>query len=163
MSNFLNPEDFTFLAPIKKAYSSILNEFNSVSEKPVPWTGTNIYNTGWEVFSLKYKDAEFPQVQQLFPVTNSIFQSLNANIYTCGFSILKSGCEIYEHVNYNHDILRCHFCLKTNFDCALIVNDEVKRWTEGEFLIFDDTKKHSAYNRGTTDRIVILFDFYKNQ
>lgn len=163
MNNFLDPNDFPFLEPIKNAYSSILEEFNSVTEKPIPWGGTDIYNHGWEVFGLRYRGADFPPVQQLFPVTFSILESVNAKIHTCGFSILKSGCEIYEHENDDHEVLRCHFCLKTNPDCAITVNGEVKQWKEGEFLIFDDTKRHSAYNRGTTDRVVILFDFYKNQ
>jgi beta-hydroxylase len=161
MKNFLNPDDYPFLNEIKNAFPIILEEYNSVSLNPQKWVEENLHNGNWEVIGFKYEGKDFNEAKKLFPKTNKIFESLKDKLYTCGFSIMRSGCEIYEHENHNHNVLRCHLCLTTNVDCALVVNGEAKQWTAGELLLFDDTNRHSAYNRGKTNRVIVLFDFYK--
>ncbi|MET8463577.1 aspartyl/asparaginyl beta-hydroxylase domain-containing protein [Micromonospora zamorensis] len=46
-------------------------------------------------------------------------------------------------------------------DCALRVGDETRQWREGETFVFDDTVTHEAWNYGTSDRVVLLFDFVR--
>jgi beta-hydroxylase len=159
--NFLDPELFPFLKEIKDGYKTIYDEFKSTPDISKPWGDTKLYGGGWDVIGFRYEGIDFPENKSVFPKTNEIFESLKDRLYTCGFSILRPGCEIREHVNYNHDVLRCHLCLYTNDNCALVVNDEARNWKAGELLVFDDTKKHSAYNRGDTERVIVLFDFYK--
>jgi aspartyl/asparaginyl beta-hydroxylase (cupin superfamily) len=161
MKNFLNPSDYPFLKTIKDAYPTILDEYNSVIADTQKWSESYLHNGKWDVIGFKFEGKDIPETKKIFPKTNQIFESLKDKIHTCGFSIMRAGCEIYEHVNDNHDVLRCHLCLITNPECALVVNDEIKKWEEGELLVFDDTNRHYAYNRGNKDRIIVLFDFYK--
>jgi beta-hydroxylase len=160
-NNFLDPELFPFLKTIKDGYQIIYNEFKSIQDVSSPWSDVDLYDGKWDVIGFRYNGVDFPENKKLFPKTNHIFESISDKIYTCGFSILRPGCNIHEHYNHNSDVLRCHLCLFTNDNCALIVNDESRNWKAGELLVFDDTKKHSAYNKGETDRVVVLFDFYK--
>jgi beta-hydroxylase len=161
MKNYLNPNDYPFLKKVKDGFETILEEYNSVTASPQQWMESYLHNGKWDVIGFKYEGKEIEETKKLFPKTNQIFESLKDRLHTCGFSIMRAGCEIYEHTNDNHDILRCHLCLITNPNCALVVNDEVKKWEVGELLLFDDTNRHYAYNRGITDRIIVLFDFYK--
>jgi len=164
MDTFFNSEDFPYLRPLKENFHDILAEYNSATFSPAPFPYVNIYNEGWYVYGLKYKDVQISSICARFPKTWSVIQSVDAHIYTCGFSILKPGCEITPHdgsADSVEGILRGHLCLKTNPDCALTVGGITKSWVEGELLIFDDFTEHSAYNRGTTDRVALLFDFYR--
>lgn len=160
MSNFLNPDDYPFLKIIQNGFSTILEEYNSATVTPQPWHEGG-YTGKWEVLGLKYHGKDVPETKILFPKTNEIFDLIKEKIHTCGFSILRPGCEISKHTDYDHNTLRCHLCLQTNPDCALVVNDEIKNWKVGELLLFDGLNTHYAYNRGKTDRVVVLFDFYK--
>lgn len=161
MSNFLNPNDYPFLKTIKDAFPIILEEYKTTIAQPQSWMESYLHNGKWDVIGLKYEGTEIPETQELFPKTNEIFQQFKDKIHTCGFSIMRAGCEIYEHSNDNNEVLRCHLCLISNPKCALVVNKEAKYWEEGELLLFDDTNPHYAYNRGDSDRIIVLFDFYK--
>ena len=72
---------------------------------------------------------------------------------------MNPGCEIYPHHGYTGDVLRCHLGLIVpEGDCCLKVDDEVKSWKEGEILFFDDTKRHSAWNKTNDIRIILLTD-----
>lgn len=159
--NFLNYEDYGFLCDIKNKFKLILDEFSNSNTPSNPYYEFNLHNGKWEIIILKKDGIYHPINKKIFPVISGIFQPHGSKIHICGFSILNPGCEIYEHVGNNDKVLRCHLCLTSNQDCAIVVNGETKKWKIGEFLIFDDTKIHSAYNRGNTPRIVVLFDFYK--
>jgi beta-hydroxylase len=167
--NFLDPKVFQFLKTIQDGFSTILDEYNTVQTKGVPWPELFIYNKGWDVIGLKYQ-GKHREFRDMFPKTCEIFDSVKTpGIPTYGFSIMRPGCEIKPHKGYTElqgPVLRGHLCLTTNPDSRLVVNDEERNWEVGEFLIFDDLNLHAAYNRGTTDRVVVLFDFsryYKNK
>jgi len=45
--------------------------------------------------------------------------------------------------------------------CWLRVGNETRSWTEGGFLIFDDSVEHEARNETDTCRAILLFDFFR--
>lgn len=159
--NFLSSSDYPFLETIKNGFNDIKREFLESSNISWPWVDKHLYEHGWDVIGLKYEGKVLPENTARFPITTSIFESVDAKVFTCGFSIMRPGCVIKPHRGKNHEVLRSHLCISTNPGSRLVVNDEERNWTEGDFLVFDDTELHSAYNRGTTDRVVVLFDFYK--
>jgi aspartyl/asparaginyl beta-hydroxylase (cupin superfamily) len=70
----------------------------------------------------------------------------------------------------NH-VLRCHLplvvpgsgCEETGEPgaefCGIVVDGETTFHTEGELIVFDDSKKHYAFNRHPThSRVVLIFD-----
>lgn len=60
----------------------------------------------------------------------------------------------------NH-VLRVHFSLKVPADrtCGLWVEGEVRYHQEGDFIVFDDSKIHKAFNiHPTESRIVLILD-----
>jgi beta-hydroxylase len=160
-NNFLDPENFPFLKQIKDNFQIIHDEFIKATDVSQPWEDELLYDGKWDVIGLKYENINILDFQRVFPKTTEIFNSLPNKIYTYGFSIMRPSCEIHPHVNIINYVLRGHLCLSTNDNCALIVNEESRNWQVGELLVFDDTMLHSAYNRGNTDRVVLLFDFYK--
>lgn len=159
--NFLDPNDFGFLKTIKDNFDIILADYHNISAKNCPWGDPTLYSGGWDVIGLKYEDNDIQENKALVPRMCNIFDSLPVKIYTYGFSILRSGCIINPHRGEITKILRSHFCLYTNPKASLTVNGESRNWTVGDFLVFDDCVEHSACNLGETDRVVVLFDFYR--
>ena len=57
--------------------------------------------------------------------------------------------------------LICHLPLLVPNGCGLRVGAETRSWVEGELLIFDDSFEHEAWNRGTSDRTILLFEIWR--
>ena len=57
--------------------------------------------------------------------------------------------------------LICHLPLVAPDGCALRVGADTREWRFGEMLIFDDSVEHEAWNRGTQDRTVLLFEIWR--
>jgi aspartyl/asparaginyl beta-hydroxylase (cupin superfamily) len=77
------------------------------------------------------------------------------------FSRLKPGAHIKPHHGVLNTRLICHLPLIVPDGCGIRVGAETRAWREGELLIFDDSFEHEAWNRGSADRIVLLFEVWR--
>jgi aspartyl/asparaginyl beta-hydroxylase (cupin superfamily) len=77
------------------------------------------------------------------------------------YSRLTPGTHIQPHHGLLNTRLICHIPLIAPPGCALRVGNETREWRMGETLIFDDSFEHEAWNRGTADRIVLLFEIWR--
>lgn len=77
------------------------------------------------------------------------------------FSRLKPGAHIQAHHGMLNTRLICHLPLIVPEGCGLRVGAETRAWREGELVIFDDSFEHEAWNRGTSDRTVLLFEIWR--
>ncbi|MGH8472455.1 MAG: aspartyl/asparaginyl beta-hydroxylase domain-containing protein, partial [Gammaproteobacteria bacterium] len=77
------------------------------------------------------------------------------------FSRLSPGARIPPHTGMLNTRLICHLPLIVPPDCGFKVGGEIRRWKEGELLIFDDTVEHEAWNSGARDRIILIFDIWR--
>lgn len=77
------------------------------------------------------------------------------------FSRLKPGTHIEPHHGLLNTRLICHLPLIVPDGCGIRVGGETRAWREGELLIFDDSFEHEAWNRGTADRIVLIFEIWR--
>ncbi len=77
------------------------------------------------------------------------------------FSRLKPGTHIRPHHGVFNTRLICHLPLIVPDGCGIRVGGDTREWREGELLIFDDSFEHEAWNRGTGDRVVLLFEIWR--
>jgi len=77
------------------------------------------------------------------------------------FSRLTPGTHIQPHHGMLNTRLICHLPLIVPDDCGLRVGAETRSWREGELLIFDDSFEHEAWNRGASDRTILLFEIWR--
>ena len=77
------------------------------------------------------------------------------------FSRLTPGTHIAPHHGMLNTRLICHLPLIVPESCVLRVGAETRSWREGELLIFDDSFEHEAWNRGASDRIILLFEIWR--
>jgi len=86
-------------------------------------------------------------------------------IITASFSILRPGAIIHRHrgfPGFAEKTWRAHVCFIEAEDCAFFVGEQEFKWEKGKAFHFDDSKHHSGYNRGTTDRVVLLIDIARD-
>jgi aspartyl/asparaginyl beta-hydroxylase (cupin superfamily) len=77
------------------------------------------------------------------------------------FSLLRPGARIPPHTGFTNARLICHLPLIVPEACGLRVGNEVRNWTPGETLIFDDSIEHEAWNSSDRLRVVLLFDIWR--
>lgn len=77
------------------------------------------------------------------------------------WSRLSPGTHIKPHHGLINTRLICHLPLIVPEGCGLRVGNETREWHEGKMLIFDDSIEHEAWNRGSSDRIVLLFEIWR--
>jgi len=158
--SFLSVTDFPFLRPLKEGWERIRAEYDVLASGAVQWHEP-IHNGKWSVIGFRFQDQDLPKNKIKAPFTASLCDAI-PGIHTYGFSIMEPGCEIEPHVGYTNAVLRGHLGLYFNADAALQVGEEIRTWKEGEIFVFDDTTLHSAWNRGPSKRVILLFDFYRS-
>ncbi|PQM27051.1 hydroxylase [Sphingopyxis lindanitolerans] len=77
------------------------------------------------------------------------------------FSRLTPGTHIQPHHGMLNTRLICHLPLVIPDGCGLRVGAKTREWHMGELTIFDDSFEHEAWNRGASDRSVLLFEIWR--
>jgi hypothetical protein len=95
-----------------------------------------------------------------FPETVNLIRNIK-NIDTLCFLKLARNTRLNKHYGYNPSsnyILRSHLGINVPNNCGMWVNGEIKLHKEKEWLTFDDSKLHSAFNNSNEDRYIMLVD-----
>lgn len=79
------------------------------------------------------------------------------------FSKLAAGARIPPHHGMINTRLICHLPLITPEGCRLRVGNSVREWQDGQAWAFDDTIEHEARNDSDEDRIILIFDVWKDE
>jgi beta-hydroxylase len=76
------------------------------------------------------------------------------------YSIFEPGTRIAPHHGVTKAMLNVHLGLSVPPGgpeaCGIRVGDEVRGWSDGEFLVFDETWKHEAWNETLQPRVVLF-------
>jgi len=158
---FLDTKDFAFTSLLEANWQNIRREYEQLSaELMMPWPEKNIYNHGWEALGLWAFGHRFDDNCKRCPETAALVEKI-PGLTMAGFSRLAPGTEIKPHVGYTNTVLRCHLGLIIPGDCGIEVGGERRTWQEGQCLVFDDTILHSAWNKSSEPRVVLITDFVK--
>jgi beta-hydroxylase len=157
--SFLDANAFEPLRPLTASWQLIRDEYDQIKNQAQQWPEA-IHNGKWDVIGLCFLGDNLP-TQAIAPITTKLCTDI-PGVWTFGFSIMQPGCLISPHRGYTKDVLRIHLGLHVNSESAIRVGDEEASWNEGELLMFDDTQVHSAWNRGLSERVILLIDVYKS-
>ena len=110
-----------------------------------------------------YKDAVETPAAARFPRTVAALQNvdlvrIDETPLEAFFSRLKPGARIPPHYGLTNTRLTAHLPLIVPDDCAIRVGNELCHWTEGKIVAFDDSYNHEAWNKSSTDRVVLIFE-----
>lgn len=180
---FFDPQDFGWAAEVESRTERILAELRALLDDPgsfsahVPANGEAprrrrdalAGNSGWSSFyfwhlgELVRANAErCPAVMEaLSHVPLPHFSRTSPSAPSVMFSMLRAGTRIPPHCGSTNVRLICHLPLIVPPGCGFRVGNEVREWEVGKLLIFDDTIEHEAWNNGSDDRVVLIFDIWR--
>jgi aspartate beta-hydroxylase len=114
-----------------------------------------------------YAAAHETPFAQAFPKTLAVLRSTGVLPLVQGtpvelfFSRLKPGAHIPPHFGCINSRLTVHLPLIVPSGCSIRVGSEIHSWTEGQIFAFDDSFEHEAWNRGDSDRVVLIFEAHR--
>lgn len=156
---FVDQQLFPFLADLRARWEAIREECLSLPRETYqPWVQREMYGEGWSVYGLIAFGRRIEEALAACPETASAL-SLVPHLTTAGFSRMAPGTHIKPHQGWVTTVYRAHLGLVVPEGCALRVGAETRPWREGQTVVFDDTTIHEAWNHGSSDRVVLLFDF----
>jgi beta-hydroxylase len=157
---FMDAARYPFTADLAAGFRAVRQELDALAGGALrPWHDRHLYDgDAWKAFGLYAFGRKLEANCRLCPETTRLVEGV-PGMLSAGFSRLEPGAHIRPHTGLRRGVYRCHLGLRVPSGCALRVEAETRSWREGECLVFDDTREHEAWNRGTTERVVLLVDF----
>jgi ornithine lipid ester-linked acyl 2-hydroxylase len=120
-------------------------------------------DASWKIFLLLAYGVRSELNIALCPETWRIVQQI-PGLKTAMFSVFEPGKRLPPHRGPYNGVLRLHLGLlvpEHDGNLAIRIGPEVRRWSEGRILIFDDAYEHEAWNETDKPRVVLFVDFEK--
>lgn len=178
---FFPTTQFAWLEEFEAQYEHILSEFTEMLSPTLngfsPYLEVGgregashsqplVNNPDWSAFYLLKQGEKVQQNIAAFPKTWAAIESIGADVNPAPapsvlFSLLKPGSHIPAHHGMLNTRLICHLPLIVPSNCQFRVGNETREWEAGKLLAFDDTIEHEAWNRGTENRFVLIFELWR--
>ena len=169
--------DFPWCALLERNYPSIREEVLGIINKPkdafTPVGGRAAHDSTlvaageWKEFPLFGNGQRYDENCSRCPVTAKTMECVPAAMelsMAAGgetiFSTLKPGTHLRPHCGSTNTRLTCHLGILVPDGCRIRAGDEWRGWKEGECIVFDDSWEHEVMHEGTSDRIVLLINFW---
>ena len=154
---------FEWAARVESAYPRIRNELEDLLRQRrgfrTVWKETTALGE-WAAMWLHIYDKPYADHAALCPETAEILSGIPRRTgWTC-FSAMTPGTHINPHCGTTNAKLRCHLPLQVPEGCRMRVGNEIRQWTEGQILVFDDSFEHEIWTAGDRPRILLVFDVY---
>lgn len=120
----------------------------------------------WEALFFYRRGHRFDDNHLRCPRTSAVLESVELcriedDAPEICFSVIAPRTELKAHHGVTNMRLVLHLPLLVPEGCALSVAGGGEHWwREGEFMLFDDTYLHSAFNRSDTPRVILLMDLW---
>ena len=162
---WFQPQAFPLAVELERRFQSIRAEILALEPSRFSPESERIERTGkWDVIFLYERGRRHDDVCEACPVTTSVIEGDGAMRTAAGLiyvSRMRAGTHIAAHRGPTNLRLRCHLGITVpKGDCAIRVQDESRRWSEGRCLVFDDSYEHEAWNHADADRIVLIVDLW---
>lgn len=159
-------DTFPWAREVEARWKDVLAEFQQLQNQKVAfypyqdqYTGDLGWH-GWNTWHLYRKGVPTDAAKNQCPKTLECLALSAKGLREGLFSILKPGTHLQPHTGGANLVLTAHLPLIVPDGCALRVADDTRAWREGKLFIFDDSFIHEAWNRGESQRVVLLWDVW---
>lgn len=165
-------DKFPFLLDIEDQWEAVWSEIETLGKKQYS-DYEHSKDGGWKLMLLVMIDTYNEEYEEQCPITFKLLRKI-PNLTFAAVSKLSSFSNIHPHKEWikedekllynNGNLHRAHLGLKIPNDkaaCAMRVGDEIRSWTPGKFLMFNDSIEHEVWNNTNEDRVVLVLDFIK--
>ena len=165
-------EEFEVVHELEKNFSAIKQEFIDLVltgrlkfHPESPGGPRKALATGaWKIFELWSAGRKNPENCAEAPTTARIldrFEDITSNARGLAyFSVVGGGGTVRPHCGPTNARLRIHLGISIPDESWLRVGPEVRKWKEGECLVFDDSWEHEVGNESPKNRGVLIVDVW---
>ncbi len=164
---FLETDSFEWIRALEDAWPEIRAEYDAIHPESIP----NIQDISvlqrhlttdnrWKTYFFYGYGFKAAANCRRCPVTAQMLESI-PGMKTAFFSVLLPGKIIPPHRGPFRGLLRYHLAVKVPSPedaCAIRVGGIERNWREGKSLLFDDTYVHEAWNKASSERVVLFVD-----
>jgi ornithine lipid ester-linked acyl 2-hydroxylase len=160
--SFYEADQFSWTKKIAGNYKVIQAELDEYLKKQNLITYFNSTmvekESTWKTISMKWWGLEVYRHQKWFKETTKLINEI-PGIVSASFNLLEAGSTIKAHHGDTNGIYRCHLGLAVpEGDCGFRVEDEKRKWKDGDWLIFVDALNHEAWNKTNQKRLIMVID-----
>jgi tetratricopeptide (TPR) repeat protein len=160
-----DPSGFPIVHALEQRYEAICREILALETTEFQSEIEGMSRTGnWDVFLFYERGRKNDENCSRCPVITGIIETHNTVRTLAGLmyaSKTRPGTHIVPHQGPTNMRLRVHLGIKIpNGDCGLRVGNEIRRWQEGKYLVFDDYFEHESWNYTKEPRIVLILDVW---
>jgi aspartyl/asparaginyl beta-hydroxylase (cupin superfamily) len=166
--NYFDTSNYSWAKEMEQNFPAIRKEVLSYLEKHdnefAPYFNTDMMSSDncWKALLFKFWGTKARSLDDL-PTFKNLLQKV-PNVTSVALSKIKAGNEITWHPGDSNTFIRCHIpiIIPTGLpECGFQVNDEIRAWDEDKLLMFCDAHRHRAFNYSNQDRIILIFDFIR--
>ncbi len=173
---FYKPSLYSFTEVFSECFREIHDELMAVINLPLAsldsqtWAGERPSylktegdeNLAWKTYVFKFFCIDHLPNLNSCPTIAKLLARF-PEIVTAEFSMLAPQSHILPHRGYTDKLLRAHLgMVLPSGDIGIKVGDAVRKWKQNEWLVFDDSILHEAWNNTKENRIVLMIDFEPN-
>lgn len=162
---FFDAEQVPGLAVLRENWEAICDEAQALmpDRAAVPPLGkispdhrSLAKDSSWKSFFFNGYGYKVPANRARCPRTAALIDQV-PNLVLAFYSIFEPGTHVHRHRGMTKAMLNVHLALIVpDGRCEIEVDGEVRRWTPGEFLIFDETYHHEVWNDTAEPRVVLF-------
>jgi len=164
-----------FLTRAANEWQSLLNEFEVVNSAGNLGTvgervkeDAELYNKfqggRWQELAVFHAGVEVKGALEDAPEATKLFRNeqtlVGCELCQVAYSLLWPGTKLYPHCGSSNEILTCHLGLRIpagDVDkVGISVGGEKRQWSEGQWLCFEDSMEHFAWNMGDNTRLILI-------
>ena len=176
---FMDRADMKWANTVEAAFDDIKSELMAVldSDKPFgrPYLDANMHlgsafdpikgTMNWVALDLFRDGIANEEMLSKFPKTRTALKaaplaSFGNDPFEVFFSLLKPHQHIPPHFGLSNHGITVHLPMIVPENCKIRVDQEWRRWREGELIAFDDAFDHEAINESDQLRVVLIFEVW---
>jgi len=168
---FYDYKQFDWSKKLKEAFPIMLEELQPLMNDKEEALTTYFRDASqnkigtWKTTGLKFWSRNHNVNLKKYPKTASILNSI-PNLVGATFNLLESGGHILPHNGETNANIRCQIPFKVPSglpDCGFKVGDQSNPWEVGKPLLFTDAHQHTAWNRSSETRYIMIVDVIREE
>jgi aspartyl/asparaginyl beta-hydroxylase (cupin superfamily) len=168
-AGWFDAADFAWMPAVTHAFSAICDDLDRIADEPERFQSyvgedaqgqADALAAGWRSYFFCRDGRWHDGAARRCPAVLALIDAVPWFPGDLMFSALAPGTEIPFHYGLDNLHLTLHLPLLVPDGCGLMVDGIERTPIEGRPLIFDDTFRHAAWNRGASRRTHLLIDVW---
>lgn len=153
------------VARLREGWQDVRDDWRELDPQDMVRYVPPVMRNTWRVQMLSYMGVDLEPFTRRCPRIHALLRQVPGLCHGYPWadnvlSVHAAKSHLLPHCSVDTLRVRCHLGLAVPADCGIRVGPEVRGWTEGGTLLFDDSFEHEVWNRGDGTRAILIVDFW---